>query len=141
MICINIRYSDFDGNVQTEPAYFNLTKVDITRLQASYPDGIMTRLNEINENEDVIGLIDLLEDIILTAYGVRSEDGHRFIKNAEIRDYFKDTLAYVELFNQLMDDENKLLNFLRTVFPKSVVEKLDEANATNLVSGAALAGM
>ena len=54
-------------------------------------------------------MYDLLNDFVLTAYGVKSEDGKRFIKSEQIREEFKQSLAYEALIEDFHDDSRKVL--------------------------------
>ena len=66
---------------------------------------MMERIVEANNTKL---LIKEFKRIIFLAYGVKSEDGKRFIKSDEIREEFSQTAAYSELFMQLALDADVL---------------------------------
>ena len=87
MITKNITYTDYNGLERTEKFYFNLSAVELS-------DGdIYDTLVKITNTEDPQTLLGLFKKIILAAYGEKSEDGRRFIKNDEIRSAFSQTEA------------------------------------------------
>ena len=57
---------------------------------------------------------------MLKAYGEKSADGKRFIKNDDIRDGFAQTEAYSELFMELATDANAAASFVNGIVPKDL---------------------
>lgn len=111
MIKQQVRYEDFDGIQQEETLYFNLNRMELIALQARYgKDDMAKYIEKVQAEEDYQKMYDLLNDIVLTSYGVRSEDGKRFIKNDQVREDFKTSLAYEALIEDFHDDEGVTLN-------------------------------
>jgi len=112
-----VTYEDFDGNTQTETLYFNLNRMELIAFQKRYgSENMENYINKLIEEKQIEPMYDLLNDFVLTAYGVRSEDGKRFIKNDEIREEFKQSLAYEALIEDFHDDSRKVLeNFIAGV--------------------------
>ena len=108
---------DFDGNTQSETLYFNLNRMELISFQKRYgSENMENYINKLIEEKQIEPMYDLLNDFVLTAYGVRSEDGKRFIKNDEIREEFKQSLAYEALIEDFHDDSRKVLeNFIAGV--------------------------
>ena len=73
------------------------------------------------EAEDGPTLIRELKDIILMAYGKRSEDGTRFLKSDEIRAEFADAEACSELFSEIALDADKASEFVNGVMPRGLI--------------------
>jgi len=110
MLKQRVKYEDFDGNIQDETLYFNLSRMELVALQARYGKEDMAKYIEtLIENKDLEKMYELLNDIVLTAYGVRSEDGKRFIKNEQIREEFLQSLAYEALIEDFHDETRKVL--------------------------------
>ena len=85
-----VSYEDFDGNIQNETLYFNLTRMELIALQSCYGKEDMEKYIEtLIADKDLEKMYELLNDVVLTSYGIRSEDGKRFIKNDEIREEFQ----------------------------------------------------
>lgn len=111
MIKQQVRYEDFDGIQQEETLYFNLNRMELIALQARYgKDDMAKYIEKVQAEEDYQKMYDLLNDIVLTSYGVRSEDGKRFIKNDQVREDFKTSLVYEALIEDFHDDEGVTLN-------------------------------
>ena len=112
-----VTYEDFDGNTQTETLYFNLNRMELIAFQKRYgSENMENYINKLIEEKQIEPMYDLLNDFVLTAYGVRSEDGKRFIKSEEIREEFKQSLAYEALIEDFHDDSRKVLeNFIAGV--------------------------
>lgn len=103
MIKMVTKYHDVDGVEQTGESYFNITKREAISLMAKYGEDIMGYVSKLSPVE----VIDFFEELVLLAYGVRSEDGKKFIKNKENSEEYKQTLEFDQLILDLMVDENK----------------------------------
>lgn len=115
----SINYTGFDGNEETLVAYFNINQMEATRLNAKYDGDITNFIQKIIETKDVGRMLDFLEDMILSAYGKRSEDGLRFVKNAEVREDFSQTLAYEALFSELLNNPDTVSEFVDKTIVKN----------------------
>lgn len=110
MLKQNVKYLDFDGIEQTETLYFNINRMELIAMQARYgKDDMAKYIERITQEEDFGKIHDLLNDIILTAYGKKSEDGKRFIKSEELKEEFRTSLAYEALTESFFDDEGQTL--------------------------------
>lgn len=117
MLKQQVKYEDFDGNTQTETLYFNLNRMELISFQKRYgSENMENYINKLIEEKQIEPMYDLLNDFVLTAYGIKSEDGKRFIKNDQIREEFKQSLAYEALIEDFHDDSRKVLeNFISGV--------------------------
>ena len=105
-----VKYEDFDGNIQTEELYFNLNRMELIAFQQRYgSDNMEAYINKLIEEKQLQPMYDLLNDFVFTAYGIKSEDGKRFIKNDQIREDFQQSLAYEALIEDFHDDSRKVL--------------------------------
>lgn len=110
MLKQNVKYLDFDGVEQTETLYFNINRMELIAMQARYgKDDMAKYIERITQEEDFGKIHDFLNDIILTAYGKKSEDGKRFIKSEELKEEFRTSLAYEALTESFFDDEGQTL--------------------------------
>jgi len=125
MLKKTISYVDYDGNERTEDFYFNLTKAELLEMSLSTAGGLDKYIEKITKTQDTPKLIELFKDIIIRSYGVKSDDGKRFIKNQEITEEFTQTEAYSDLFMTLATDDKEAADFLNGIIPKSL---LDAAN-------------
>ena len=110
MLKENVKYLDFDDVEQTETLYFNINRMELIAMQARYGKEDMAKyIERIVQEQDFAKIHDLLNDIILTAYGKKSEDGKRFLKSEEIKEEFRTSLAYEALVESFFDDEGATL--------------------------------
>lgn len=110
-------YTDYNGVSRTEDFYFNLTQAEVTEMELSVDGGLVEMINRIVAAKDGKQIIALFKDIVLRAYGEKSPDGRRFIKNQEIRDAFAQTEAYSDLFMELATDAQKAAEFVNGIVP------------------------
>lgn len=116
-----IKYTDYNGNVREETFYFNLTQAEVTELELSVDGGIVEMINRIVAAQKGKEIIETFKDIILKAYGEKSPDGRRFIKNQEVRDAFAQTEAYSVLFMELATDAKAASDFINGIIPVASV--------------------
>ena len=129
MLKKTITYTDYDGNERTEDFYFNSSKAELTEVQHSVKGGLKNILEKAVQEKDGPTIMQLSKEIVLKAYGVKSNDGRRFMKSEEITKEFAETEAYVNLFMELATDEKAAIAFAEGVMPK-----FDEANITTVAA-------
>ena len=128
MLKRDITYEDFDGEKVTETFYFNLSKHELIELEVYKNEGMDAYIRRIIKTNDRKTLIEEFKKIILLAYGIRSEDGKRFIKNDEVREAFSQTAAFDELFMELATSDGAAAEFIKGVLPASLGTAVDEAS-------------
>ena len=102
MIKKTITYTDFNGVERTEDFFFNFNKMELTKLELRLGADVQTYINGLIKDGDADKMINLLDIMILDAYGVKSNDGRSFRKSPEIRETFEYSNAYAELFEELL---------------------------------------
>jgi hypothetical protein len=122
MLKKTIKYKDFDGNEREEDFYFNLTKAEVVKMQLSHNGGVSKLLERIVAEKDNAKLIEKFQEMIHKSYGVKSDDGKRFVKNEEILNDFMATEAYSELFIELATNTEAATHFINNVMPKEIKE-------------------
>lgn len=123
MLKREIKYEDFDGNDTSDVFYFNLSKPELIELEVEYPEGFGGMIQRIIETKDSKELIRQFKDLVLLAYGEKSADGKRFVKNEELRKQFSETAAYQALFIELATSDNAAIEFLKGILPKDFTVK------------------
>lgn len=119
-------YEDFDGNVRTEDLYFNLSKSEMVLLDNSVPGGLGNRLDRITKAADNVEIMESFLWILRKTYGIKSEDGRRFIKNDQIFDEFMQSASFDEFFTKLTTEEDFAANFIRSVIPQMTDKEWNE---------------
>lgn len=123
MLKKTISYVDYNGNDRKEDFYFNLSRAEVTEMQLSEDGGLDTMINKIVSEMDNKKIISLFKDLVLKAYGEKSADGKRFIKNNELREAFSQTEAYSNLFMELATDADAASEFINGILPSDLVKK------------------
>jgi len=116
-----ITYVDFNGETRTEDFYFNLTKSEIMKLELGIVGGLTEHINKCIQTQNIPGILELFDKIILGAYGEKSADGRRFVKSAEISEAFAQTGAYDVLFQEITSDVDKANEFMEGILPADAV--------------------
>lgn len=125
-----IEYTDYNDVKRKEDFYFNLTKAEIMEMELSTTGGLAEMIQKIIDTQDTPQIIKLFKDLVLKAYGEKSADGKRFIKNDDIRDGFAQTEAYSELFMELATDANAAASFVNAIVPKDLEVPQDKLPAS-----------
>ena len=131
MLKQDITYTNFDGVEVTEPFYFNISRSELVQMEIHTPGGYVNFLQRLIDAKDSAALMDAFLDLVKKAYGVKSDDGKRFVKSAEAVDDFVNSAAYDELFVKFMTDTDFASKFALGVLPKDVdklAENIREAN-------------
>lgn len=124
MIKKTIEYVDYNGENRKEEFYFNLSKAEVMEMEMSKNGGLSEYIQRIVKSSDNAAIIALFKEIICKAYGEKSLDGKRFIKNKELTDAFVQTEAYSELFMELATNADEAAAFINGIIPKNMnVEK------------------
>lgn len=134
MLKKTITYTDYDGRERTEDFYFNLTKAELIEMDFSAKGGMQKLLKQITETNDRKRLIELAKDLILRSYGVKSEDGRRFVKSKELSEEFSQTEAFSELFMEVGTDDGAAVAFVKGILPQGLAAEVDKAAAENLLT-------
>lgn len=117
MLKKTITYTDYNGTERTEDFYFNLSKAEIMEMELSTSGGLAEMIQRIVAAQDAPAIIKVFKDLILKAYGVKSPDGKRFIKNENLSDEFSQTEAYSQLFMELATDADEAAKFVNGIVP------------------------
>ena len=133
MYKITETYTDYDGNQRTEDFYFNYSEAELADLQFSVSGGLAGMIDKIIKTNDMPKLVELFRELIQKAYGEKSNDGRRFIKSPELTKEFTETVAYSQIYMRLATDSKAAQEFINKVVPKSMKDKMQQANQQNVV--------
>lgn len=131
MLKKTISYVDYDGTQRTEDFYFNLTKAELMEMQLSKAGGLEKKINGIIQAQDTPKIMEIFKEVITKSYGIKSDDGRRFIKSPEITEEFVQTEAYSELFMTLATDDEAAAEFINGIIPQSLANEVAEAQKKN----------
>lgn len=133
MYKITETYTDYDDNQRTEDFYFNYSEAELTDLQFSVSGGLAGMIDKIIKTNDMPKLVELFRELIQKAYGEKSNDGRRFMKSPELTKEFTETVAYSQIYMRLATDSKAAQEFINKVVPKSMKDKMQQANQQNIV--------
>lgn len=128
MLKRTISYTDYDGNQRSEDFYFNLTKAELAEMELSTEGGLEVMLQNIISARDIPRITAMFKKLILMAYGQKSPDGRRFIKDKALTDEFTQTEAYSELFVDLITDEEHAIEFVKGILPAEIQQQINQEN-------------
>lgn len=117
MLKKTITFKDYNDVERTEDHYFNLKKSELLELQLSVEGGLTQYIQKLVSQQDMPKLMELFKKIVKAAYGVKSDDGRRFMKSEEIFKEFEETEAYSELFMEISTDDKKAAEFFNAIIP------------------------
>lgn len=115
MVKKTITYTDYNDNQRTETFYFNLSQSELVELSAKYDD-----FTEIAESNNPAKIMPMIKNIILMAYGKKSEDGKRFIKSEALSLEFYQSEAYSTLFMGFVTNPDEFMKFVEGITPHDI---------------------
>ncbi|WNM72437.1 hypothetical protein SEA_MOSSY_58 [Gordonia phage Mossy] len=126
MLKKTVAYTDFDDNDAMETLYFNLTKSELAdnmsleeELEKIQQDFIGMGKRKL-EPKEIQRVLDLVKLFMRLSYGIRSEDGKRFVKTPQIWEEFTQTAAYDAFLFSLFQDPQNAFDFMVGILPKDM---------------------
>lgn len=119
MLKKTITYTDYNGVEREEDFYFNLNKAELMEMEMGVTGGMSEKLKKIVDSKDAPSIINTFKEIILKAYGQKSDDGKQFVKSEKLSTEFSQTEAYVNLFMELGSDSKAAADFVNGIMPVS----------------------
>lgn len=127
-----VTYTDYNGVEREEEFFFNLNEAELFEMQNSVRGGLTEKVKKIMATKNTPEIIKLFKEIMQMSYGVKSDDGRRFIKNKEVLDEFTQTEAYSKIYMKLATDSDYAAKFINEIIPK---ELSDRANGLTVLPG------
>ena len=124
-----IKFEDFNGNPREETYYFNLSKAELMEMELSTQAGVEEMIRMLIATKDNAKIMQIFKDLILKSYGIKSEDGTRFIKSKELREAFEQSNAYSELFMEMITEPEMQAAFINGVISGVNMPEMKEEDA------------
>lgn len=128
-----IPYKDFKGNVRNETVQFNLTEPEVFKLLGEF-QAIQKWIDSMEGQDlksidpaEVIEYYTNFENILLTSWGVLSEDGRYFRKAG--RYDFEESALFAAVMNMFVSDPEETQKCIAGILPsglEEIVKKADE---------------
>jgi hypothetical protein len=120
-----VQFEDFDGKKQSKDFYFHISKAELLELATS-ADDMQARIKRIIDAKDGKAILSELRDFIKLSVGVRSDDGQRFIKDADAQNILFQSPAYDELLMELATSADACANFVQQLIPEKMQQEMQE---------------
>ena len=91
--------------------------------------GLTSYVQKIVDAKDQPRLITLFKELLLKAYGIKSDDGRRFIKSEKISEEFSQNPAYSIIYMELVSDDKLAADFVNGIIPAKLSEQVAEQNS------------
>ena len=124
MIKRTVTYEDYNGEKRTETFYFHYTEAEILDMEMSEEGSFAERIQRIIDAKDNTALMKLIKKFVIDAYGVKSDDGKRFMKNDEVKAAFLECPAYSDIFMDMVTDEDIAAEFVNGVIPNTMKDRV-----------------
>ena len=126
MLKKTIEYTDYNGTARKEDFYFNLTQAEVVEMETSEAGGLAETITRVVNAKDMPAVIRIFKDLVLRAYGEKSPDGKRFMKDEEIKKAFAQTEAYSILFMELATNAEAAAAFVKGILPANMSEAVNK---------------
>lgn len=132
MYCKKISYIDYNDIPHTEEFYFNLNRAEILNMLVTDSDATLDQVFDyFRQTRNGKALLNMVEDLVKSSYGVKSPDGKRFIKSPEITEAFVQSEAYSELLFELLNDSDATAKFFIGIIPKNLQADVEKFYASH----------
>lgn len=125
-----INFTDYDGTNTSKDCWFHLKRTDLMEIAVGLPEDLTEEFSadQVEEQKEDIGhriyealgkkgVMQFIKDLILKAYGIRSRDGKSFEKSEEISYKFSQSLAFEQLYYDMVTDDDVFVEFVNAVIP------------------------
>lgn len=128
MLKKTVKYTDYNGDDREEVLYFSLNRAELLRMNMVKHGGFSKYMEKLIEERDPEKLTQMFEMFILNSYGIKSEDGTRFVKNPQVLADFQNSAAYAQIFYELATDLNEFANFILGIVPDDIAKEFVESD-------------
>lgn len=112
-------YTDYNGVERKEDHFFNLSRAELAEMELSTTGGLAEMIQRVVDAQDAPQIVKIFKELILKAYGKKSDDGRRFIKSKALSEEFSQTEAYSQLFMELATNADAAAEFVNGIVPKA----------------------
>lgn len=138
MIKKTLTFKNFKNETETEDFHFNMSEGELTKMQVAAIDqkneSFSDKLDKISKGLQGKELVDIIDDLVLRSYGVKSTDQKRFVKNSALLEEFTSSGAYSVLITELFSLDGSLAEFVNGVVPEDMVKNSKAAAEKELTA-------
>lgn len=130
-----ITWDGFDGKPASKTCFFHLTRYEIAHdmeLEVleqrfkDFQDNVVGDGDRDMTPPEIREMLDIFKVIVKHAYGIRSQDGKRFIKNEEVWNEFVETGAFDAFIWYMFEDADRANRFMTGIWPKEMQEAAEK---------------
>ena len=130
-------FTDYNGREKKATYWFSLERDEMLKRELGNYGGLEHTMRKLLKEEKPDRVLDMLEDIVLSAVGELSPDGESFYKTPEIRERFRQTKVCHDLLFEMYSQEDGLRNFIMGAIPAEISAKMAEDEAAEAATGTA----
>lgn len=128
-----ITYTNFnDGSEITEEFHFHLSQEELMEMQVTTVGGLAEQIRRIVASQDYPEIYKIFKNIVRKAYGVKSPDGKRFMKEdyngRKLYKDFEETEAFSKLIVELATNDKAAAEFINGITPANMNKQIAAAN-------------
>ena len=132
MLKKSITYYNLDEKEVTEDFYFAFTKLELMETELEI-GGIEQTIERLQQTQNVKEAYKIFKQLILAAYGEKSDDGRYFLKEDDngrpLSKKFEASPAMSELILEFLSDPQAGAKFMQGCLPANLVKQFDDAQA------------
>lgn len=118
-------YEDYNGDQVSEVFYFNLTKIELAenmwlKNKVDKAAEIVNGPEHTMSADEMTAILGVIKDLMRLSYGVKSDDGKRFVKNDQLWTEFTQSAAYDPFLFSLFETPEKANAFMIGIMPKDL---------------------
>lgn len=133
MITLTVKHEDYNDREVESTFHFHLNKRRMLELKSLFGDDLDNRVRSMVHDEDALGLIEMLEQLLVAAVGKKSDDGQSFVQNEEIREWFRGHSGFEACLERVVESSDSAQAFVQGIVPKDVRMHLESEAQPPLV--------
>lgn len=132
-----VEYENYNGEKVKKKLYFSLNKAELLEMEMRTEGGYENYLKRLINSRDNNELTTIFKELILKSYGIKSDDGERFIKSQKLRDEFEQSAAYEEFFVDLCLHPDSQTAFVNGIIPAALFAEVQKSMSSKGVNNMA----
>lgn len=112
MLIRNVNYVDYNGQRRNEEYHFNISKTEYIKLNFTDEGSLKNTLDTLKRTDDAKRAYELIEKVVLLAYGVKDPNGKTFLKTEKLTNDFYQSPAFEALMDEFLQNSGKFAEFV-----------------------------
>lgn len=126
MVSKTINFINYNGEKDSEKAYFDMTEKEMSQFILKYgnnENSLRNYIQRIAEEGNTKALFELIDDLLLSSYGIKSDDGKRFVKDKQKTLEFSTSEPYSVLFTEMFSNPDNFVDFIAGLSSNKSIDK------------------